>query len=41
MIEVSVDHNLSRLAATKGFLAFLRGEEAKAIFKRAGFLPSR
>ena len=28
-------------AATKGFLAFLRGEEAKAIFKRAGFLPSR
>lgn len=28
-------------AATKGFLAFLRGDEAKAIFKRAGFLPSR
>lgn len=28
-------------AATKGFLAFLRGDHAKAIFKRAGFLPSR
>lgn len=28
-------------AATKGFLAFLRGGEAKAIFKRAGFLPAR
>lgn len=28
-------------AATKGFLAFLRGDDAKAIFKRAGFLPSR
>lgn len=28
-------------AATRGFLTFLRGDEAKAIFKRAGFLPSR
>ena len=28
-------------ATTKGFLTFLRGDEAKAIFKRAGFLPSR
>ena len=28
-------------AVTKGFLTFLRGDEAKAIFKRAGFLPSR
>ncbi len=28
-------------AATKGFLTFLRGDGAKAIFKRAGFLPSR
>ncbi len=28
-------------AATKGFLAFLRGDEADAIFKRAGFLPAR
>ncbi len=28
-------------AATKGFLTFLHGDKAKAIFKRAGFLPSR
>ena len=28
-------------AATKGFLTFLRGDQAKAIFKRAGFLPAR
>lgn len=28
-------------AATNGFLTFLRSEQAKAIFKRAGFLPSR
>ncbi len=28
-------------AVAKGFLAFLRGNEAKAIFKRAGFLPPR
>lgn len=27
--------------ATKGFLAFLRGDQANAIFKRAGFLLSR
>ncbi len=28
-------------AATWGFLTFLRGDEAKTIFRRAGFLPSR